>query len=121
MSKKIALLLIIGLFAIEKGQTQSTIKPYIFTKADSLRGSITPERAWWDLQFYDLSVEVIPEAKTFKGTNLIHYQVLDTNQLMQIDMQYPMQITLAIQGNDTLKFSKIGKIPKTLFLSFLIS
>ncbi|MES2795853.1 MAG: M1 family peptidase, partial [Bacteroidota bacterium] len=109
MSPKIVLLLLISLFAIKKGRTQSTIKPYIFTKADSLRGSITPERAWWDLQYYDLSVEVIPDTKTFKGTNLIHYQVLDTSQLMQIDMQYPMQITIAIQGNDTLKFSKIGK------------
>ncbi|WP_394767404.1 hypothetical protein [Ferruginibacter sp.] len=28
----------------------------IFTHADTLRGSITPERAWWDVQRYDVSV-----------------------------------------------------------------
>ena len=27
-----------------------------FTHADTLRGSITPERAWWDVAFYDLHV-----------------------------------------------------------------
>ena len=74
-----------------------------------MRGSITPERAWWDLKYYDLSVEVIPATKTFVGKNVIYYTVLDTNQLMQIDMQYPMEIKYAIQEKDTLSFSKIGK------------
>jgi aminopeptidase N len=81
----------------------------IFTKADSLRGAITPQRDWWNLTFYDLSVKVIPETKTFEGTNVIHYEVLDTNQVMQIDMQYPMVITKVVQENDTLTFTKIGK------------
>jgi aminopeptidase N len=88
---------------------QNQPKTPFFTKADTLRGSITPERAWWDLKYYDLSVEVIPSTKTFVGKNVIHYTVLDTNQLMQIDMQYPMEIKYAIQENDTLNFSKIGK------------
>ena len=29
-----------------------------FTHADTLRGSITPERAWWDVVFYDLHVRL---------------------------------------------------------------
>ncbi|NNK20806.1 MAG: M1 family peptidase, partial [Flavobacteriaceae bacterium] len=58
-----------------------------FTLQDSLRGSITPERAWWDLLFYDLDVSVNPEEKYIEGTNLIRYKVLDENQLMQIDLQ----------------------------------
>ena len=28
-----------------------------YNRADSLRGSITPERAWWDVLRYDISVE----------------------------------------------------------------
>ncbi|KKL08993.1 hypothetical protein LCGC14_2570300, partial [marine sediment metagenome] len=31
-----------------------------FTEQDTLRGSITPEREWWDLNYYDLYVEVNP-------------------------------------------------------------
>ncbi len=88
---------------------QNLPKTPIYTKSDTLRGSITPERAWWDLRFYDLSVEVKPETKTFIGKNIIHYTVLDTNQLMQIDMQYPMEVKYAIQEKDTLQFYKIGK------------
>ncbi len=88
---------------------QTILKPPIFTKSDTLRGSITAERAWWDLKYYDLSVEVIPNTKTFSGKNIIYYTVLDTNQLMQIDMQYPMEIKTVIQEKDTLKFKKIGK------------
>ena len=34
-----------------------------FTEADKLRGSITQERAWWDLQHYKIEVEVLPEKK----------------------------------------------------------
>jgi len=29
-------------------------KPIAFSHADTLRGSITPERAWWNLLHYDL-------------------------------------------------------------------
>ena len=58
------------------------------TRQDSLRGSITPQRAWWDLVHYDLSVEVMPESKTIIGTNVMTYKVLNegTNEL-QIDLQ----------------------------------
>jgi len=34
-----------------------------FTRQDTLRGSITPERAWWNLTFYDLTVEINPSEK----------------------------------------------------------
>lgn len=83
--------------------------PNFYTKSDTLRGSITPERAWWDLKYYDLSVKVDPKTKTFSGTNIIHYQVIESNSIIQIDMQFPMEIQLAIQGADTLNFKKMGK------------
>jgi hypothetical protein len=38
-----------------------------YTRQDSLRGSITKERAWWDIQHYHLSFEVNPEAKSIQG------------------------------------------------------
>ena len=30
------------------------------TRQDSLRGSITPEREWWDLTYYHLDIKVNP-------------------------------------------------------------
>ena len=45
-----------------------------FTKQDTLRGSITPERAWWDLTHYHLDITVDPDEKTIKGSNTIQYK-----------------------------------------------
>ena len=60
-----------------------------FTRQDSLRGSITPEREWWDLTYYHLDVKVEPEKKFISGSNTIHYKILKSNNRMQIDLQSP--------------------------------
>ncbi len=79
------------------------------TRQDSLRGSITPQRAWWDLVHYDLSVEVMPESKTIIGTNIMTYKVLNegTNEL-QIDLQAPMELTAVMQDGHSLDVRSEG-------------
>jgi aminopeptidase N len=79
-----------------------------FTLDDTLRGTITPERAWWDLLYYDLSVDVNVEKRYFKGSNVIKFKVLSHHNVMQIDLQEPLDITAAFQGDKELKFTKIG-------------
>ncbi len=70
----------------------------VFTRQDTLRGSVTPERAWWDLAYYHLSLKVDPADSSFSGTNLIEYRVLETGRRMQIDMQPPMRILKVMQN-----------------------
>ena len=48
-----------------------------FTHQDTLRGSITPERAWWDLTYYHLSVKPDIKNHSLSGSNLIQYNVLE--------------------------------------------
>lgn len=79
-----------------------------FSRQDTLRGTITNERSWWDLTYYHLSVKVNPQDSSFVGTNLVGYYVLETNQLMQIDLQDPMRITNVSQNGIDLKFKKDG-------------
>jgi len=82
-----------------------------FTKADELRGSITPERAWWDIMYYDLKVNVEPDKKFIKGSNTITYKVLKSEegqQVMQIDLQTPMKIDRIYQSGRRLKFTSDG-------------
>ncbi|GGH01338.1 peptidase M1 [Polaribacter pacificus] len=74
-----------------------------FTRQDSLRGSITQERIWWDLTYYHLEVQVFPETKTIKGKNTIEYKVKSPYQLMQIDLQAPLKITKVTQNGKELK------------------
>ena len=75
-----------------------------FTLADELRGSITPQRAWWDLQHYTIEVDVFAQTKSLSGTNTITYTVLSPNSTMQIDLQKPMQIDLVTQNGEKIEF-----------------
>jgi len=79
-----------------------------FTHQDTLRGSITKERIWWDLTHYHLDVKVNPEDSSLKGVNTIRYKVLTPFQVMQIDMQEPMQISNVVQDGKTLFFRRDG-------------
>ena len=74
-----------------------------FTRQDTLRGSITAEREWWDLTYYHLDIEVKPDEKFISGKNTIQYKVLKPHQVMQIDLQAPMEITKVLQNGKELK------------------
>jgi len=80
----------------------------VFTHQDSLRGSITKERAWWDLKYYHLDVKINPANKTILGSNTIRYAVLNEFMKMQIDLQEPMEIYKVTQDGKELKFEKDG-------------
>ncbi|WP_035672392.1 M1 family metallopeptidase [Flavobacterium sp. 83] len=83
-------------------------KKEIFTRQDSLRGSITKERAWWDVKYYHLDVKINPVDSTITGSNTIRYQVLQEYNRMQIDLQNPMEIYKVIQDGTSLKFKREG-------------
>lgn len=79
-----------------------------FSRQDSIRGSITSERAWWDLVHYDLQMNVNVADSTIDGVNYIRYKVLEPKQVMQIDLQPPMQIKQVLQNNQRLEVVKDG-------------
>jgi aminopeptidase N len=79
-----------------------------FTHEDSLRGSVTPERIWWDLLHYDLHVSIYPEGKCIEGSNTIRYVPISDGKRMQIDLQAPLEITRVIQHGRNLEWSKKG-------------
>ena len=81
-----------------------------FTRQDSLRGSITPERAWWDLTYYHLDIKISPSDSTIIGTNTVTYRVLKPASLMQIDLQEPLNIVKAVQNNNVLNFRREGNV-----------
>jgi aminopeptidase N len=80
----------------------------VFNHQDTLRGSITKERAWWDLKYYHLDIKVNPAEKTIKGTNTVRYTVLSKYNKMQIDLQEPMQIYKVTQDGKEQKFTRNG-------------
>ena len=82
----------------------------IFTRQDTLRGTITPERAWWDLTYYHLDIVVNPSDSTINGTNTVTYRVIKPAGLMQIDLQEPLKIIKAVQNNNVLNIKREGNV-----------
>ncbi len=80
-----------------------------FTLQDTLRGTITPERAWWDVQRYDITVTPDYNTKTIKGKTSIQFKKTSNppaGNLMQIDLQSPMVIDSMIFNAQKLSFTQ---------------
>jgi aminopeptidase N len=81
-----------------------------FSRQDSLRGSVTKERVWWDVKHYNLKIKINPVDSTITGSNAIQYKVLKPYNVMQIDLQNPMQITKVTQDGVALKYKREGNV-----------
>jgi len=68
-------------------------KDKVFTKEDTLKGSDTQFRNFWDVKKYDLSVEPDFAQKSIKGYNKISFEITKdvTDPVFQIDLQKPMK------------------------------
>ena len=106
--KILAFILLISVVSVRNSLAQNNFP--VFTRQDTLRGSVTPERQWWDLTYYHLNVRVNPADSSLKGTNTIYYKVFDPGSVMQIDLQEPMSITGVTMDNRALDYSREGKV-----------
>ncbi|BAV05918.1 M1 family metallopeptidase [Filimonas lacunae] len=82
-----------------------------YTHADTLRGSITPERSWWNVLYYAITVKPDEGSKTITGKNSLRYQVTQANKgrKMQLDLQKPLVIDSVLwDGIQRVPFEKEG-------------
>lgn len=98
-------ILILPFSLFSQGLLQERTK---FTHQDTLRGTITPEREWWDLTYYHLDIHVNPDEKYISGKTSVYYKVLTDSKELQIDLQEPLKITSAIQNGKELKIRHDG-------------
>lgn len=112
MQRKILVFGLLAIISTLQLNAQRVEKKY--TRADTLRGSIGPERAWWDIKYYDLHVTPNYTDKTIKGYVDISYQVLQKNKTMQIDLQQPLAIDSALELDKkhvtSLQFEREGNV-----------
>jgi aminopeptidase N len=95
MKKFFLFLVILSSFSIFNSScAQPLNKKKEYTRQDTLRGSITPERAWWDVQHYDVAVKPDYDTKTITGKTIIAYKVIADkhSDYMQIDLQKPLLV-----------------------------
>jgi hypothetical protein len=97
------------------GEISQTPQAEAITRHETLRGSITPEREWWDVLHYHLRVEFLPETKRLRGSNTITFKTLKPGNKMQIDLQPPLAITKITHGDSQLKFEREGNVYWVMF------
>ena len=106
MMQKIIWIAIVGFLLVHAGASSLLAQTGNITRQETLRGSITPEREWWDVQHYHLKVEFLPETKRLQGSNEITFKTVKPGSKMQIDLQPPLAITKVTHGDAQLKFER---------------
>jgi len=67
-------------------------QPQTFTRADSLRGMLTPARTCYDVTYEHLDVRIDPEKKFISGSNTIHFKATEDFTVMQVDLFANMNV-----------------------------
>jgi len=80
-----------------------------FTRADTLRGMLTPERSCYDVGFYDLDIRVDPGNRFLEGSNTIHYTTVVETRRIQLDLFEELRVlSVRDEKGRALKFSREG-------------
>ena len=74
----------------------------IFTKADTLRGSLNENRDWFDVQHYTINVLPNFEEKSISGRVIWQVKTIKSSKNIQIDLQQPLVI-------DSIQFRYLDK------------
>lgn len=106
--KKLTLFLVLMSIAVNCFSQGLLQEKSNFTHQDTLRGTITPERSWWDLTYYHLDISVNPDKKYITGKTAVYYKVLTNSKELQIDLQKPLKITSVTQNGKNLKIRSEG-------------
>jgi aminopeptidase N len=86
-----------------------------FSKQDTLRGTITPERSWWDVKQYDLEIETFYSKQKIIGKNTISFYTVRSGQKMQIDLQEPMELDSVGFADEKISIERVHNV---YFLKF---
>ncbi|SHF86924.1 Peptidase family M1 [Salegentibacter echinorum] len=76
-----------------------------YTEADSLRGSLRPERAF-DVQKYHLKLKVEPEKQFISGSNSISFIAEENLKTIQIDLFENMKVDSILQQGKKLDYNR---------------
>ena len=113
---KISCLIIIFLSIILANFSQTIRTPQVlrsinknkknFTRADSLRGKLSPLRTCYDVTFYDIYLVINPQTRSIQGYNSIHYKTVFPFKRMQLDLFSNLRIDSIISNGESLVFDR---------------
>jgi len=77
-----------------------------FTRADSLRGTLSPLRSCYDVGFYRLDIKVDLSTQSISGRNTIRFKVTAPFSRLQLDLYENMKIDKIVFGGKSLPFQR---------------
>ncbi|MET3114495.1 aminopeptidase N [Pedobacter sp. CG_S7] len=77
-----------------------------FTRADSLRGTLTPLRTCYDINYYHLSVKVNVDEKFISGNNEFVFTAVQDFKKLQFDLFENMKVEKVVYKGQELPFTR---------------
>ncbi len=104
------LLVFIGVLSLQlipfKAKAQLLTDTDTFTRADSLRGSLSSYRTAYDILYYHLDVKVDIENKFISGSNLFRFKATADFNRLQFDLFSNLKVEKVIYKGAELKFDR---------------
>ena len=88
------------------GQAQLLQGQKEYTKADSLRGGVRPERTYYDVLKYDLYVDLDITDKYISGKNKITFKVINDLSKIQVDLFKNMKVDSIVYNGQKLNYNR---------------
>ncbi len=88
------------------GEKRYSNRKHGFTRADTLRGMLSPLRSCYDVTFYHLDVDIDIHKHYIQGNNVVRFRVVEPFQEAQIDLYRNMEIERIEFGNVVLPYKR---------------
>jgi aminopeptidase N len=103
----LAVITIFILGSVMSSKAQLLQNKETYTKADTLRGSLTsPLRTCYDINFYHLDVKINPDEKFISGSNLFKFTATKNFQQLQFDLFDNLKIDKIIYKGKNLNYKR---------------
>ena len=79
-----------------------------FTRADSLRGTLSPQRSCFDVHHYDLRLRIDVENRHISGSNAVHFRVVEPFVNFQLDLFDNLRVEKIVHRGKAVKFEREG-------------
>ncbi|WP_448529675.1 M1 family metallopeptidase [Raineya sp.] len=73
---------------------------------EELKGGLLPQRACFDVYYYDLHLQIIPEKQFTQGSNTIFFKILSESEEIQLDLFENMHIREVMFENQPIRFER---------------
>lgn len=87
-------------------KAQLMVKKDTFTRADSLRGNLTPLRTCYDINYYHLDVKFDIDHKFISGSNLFKFTATQNFTKLQFDLYANLKVEKVIYKGKSLPFTR---------------